>query len=179
MKTPKLSVIMSVFVALFVAVSPVLAAGVTPYEPSGTGTLCAGTGPLVFESVLPGNEWECKVEGTYSVIQPWHSPGGPYNPNLRVDGLSWKGALAQFDSKGLNSGSIWFVPAKLVDNSGAPAAAPANPQPSDNGSAATTPATGLNGWLQNNLVFVIGLLLLLTLAAGIGGALLGRRNPPA
>ena len=129
MKTPKL-LIAVLAIALFIAVTPAAAQSVAPYEPSGKGTFAAGTGPLVFESQIPGNEWKVKADGTYTLVQPWHSPGGPYNPNLDMSGLSWKQAIDLLDSKGWNSGSLWFVPAKKPAESSAPATSG-----SDNGTA--------------------------------------------
>ncbi|KKW11407.1 MAG: hypothetical protein UY49_C0002G0006 [Microgenomates group bacterium GW2011_GWC1_49_7] len=157
MKTPKLLVALFVLVLVFAVAAPVAAQGVTPSEPSGPGTFCAGTGPLVFESVIPGSEWKCTVDGTYTDVQPWHSPGGPYNPNLRIDGMSWDKAIGYFDSEGLNSGSIWFVPTK--------ASAPAAP---------SQPDVGLANWSNWWPWPCLGLLGFFAL---IGSAfLLGRRN---
>ncbi len=136
-KNPKLLIATFVVIAAVLMVTPALAAPVTPYEPSGVGTFCNGTGPLVFESSIPDDSWECEAEGTYAVVQPWHSPGGPYNPTYRKDGLSWTQAIAEFDQAGLNSGSIWFVPAKGA----APADAPAAP------AADQTLWSRIAGWL--------------------------------
>lgn len=85
------------------------------WEPSGPGTFVAGTGALAFEGITSLDQlqpYRPSNPGTLSAVQYWHTPGGPYNPQVRIDGLSWDQALGMLlISPGYyNSGSIWFVP---------------------------------------------------------------------
>lgn len=81
---------------------------------------CQGTAALTFESGIPGDTDPCGG-GLYRLVQPWHSPGGPYNPTLVVDG-SWSELIGYLKANGLNSGSFWH----LVEGS---VYAPPGPQP--------------------------------------------------
>lgn len=174
--------ILAIVAALFATATPAAAQAVAPYEPTGVGTFCLGTGPLVFESQIPADSWKCATEGTYALVQPWHSPAGPYNPQLSMTGLSWDQVKNMLDSKGWNSGSVWFVPTAGPSEVAAPSdgslVATQAPAPTEASAPETPPTVEPQGfdWLTTCLW---GLVLLVVIWLAIVAIRMWRRRRPA